>query len=279
MFFKGYVETKNKKCVEKFKGRSDFKTFEQVQSLPEYAGVLSPDTILVDVDDFDSSEILFKVVQEHSLACRVYRTSRGKHFLFKNSGVPTNKTGCRLAIGLTADIKIGTRNSYEVLKFDGKDREILYDAAENEEAQALPRWMHPVKSNMEFLNMDAGDGRNQSLFNYILTLQSNDFSVEEARDTIRIINRFVLKVPLSDDEINTILRDDAFKKPVFFMGSTFLFDKFATFLKNNQHIIKINNQLHLYRNGIYISGESEIESAMIQHIPQLNRAKRTEVLA
>lgn len=279
MFFKGYVETKNKKCVEKFKGRSDFKTFEQVQSLPEYAGVLSPDTILVDVDDFDSSEILFKVVQEHSLACRVYRTSRGKHFLFKNSGVPTNKTGCRLAIGLTADIKIGTRNSYEVLKFDGKDREILYDAAENEEAQALPRWMHPVKSNMEFLNMDAGDGRNQSLFNYILTLQSNDFSVEEARDTIRIINRFVLKVPLSDDEINTILRDDAFKKPVFFMGSTFLFDKFATFLKNNQHIIKINNQLHLYRNGIYISGESEIENAMIQHIPQLNRAKRTEVLA
>ena len=105
MFFKGYVETKNKKCVEKFKGRSDFKTFEQVQSLPEYAGVLSPDTILVDVDDFDSSEILFKVVQEHSLACRIYRTSRGKHFLFKNSGVPTNKTGCRLAIGLTADIK------------------------------------------------------------------------------------------------------------------------------------------------------------------------------
>lgn len=279
MFFKGYVETKNKKCVEKFKGRSDFKTFEQVQSLPEYAGVLSPETILVDVDDFDSSEILFKVIQEYSLACRVYRTSRGKHFLFKNSGVPTNKTGCRLAIGLTADIKIGTRNSYEVLKFDGKDREILYDAAENEEAQAIPRWMHPVKSNMEFLNMDAGDGRNQSLFNYILTLQSNDFTVEEARETIRIINRFVLKVPLSDDEINTILRDDAFKKPVFFMGSTFLFDKFATFLKNNQHIIKINNQLHLYRNGIYISGESEIENAMIQQIPQLNRAKRTEVLA
>lgn len=279
MFFKGYVKTKNKKCIEKFKGRTDFKTFEQVQSLPEYAGILAAETILIDVDDFEASEILFKVVKEYALTCRVYRTSRGKHFLFKNSGVPTNKTGCKLAIGLTADIKIGTRNSYEVLKYDNQNREILYDTAENEEAQQLPRWLFPVKSKMEFLNMETGDGRNQGLFNYILTLQSNDFSVEEARETIRIINKFVLKVPLSDDEIETVLRDDAFKKPVFFMGSTFLFDKFATFLKNNNHIIKINNQLHIYKNGIYISGMAEIEAEMIQHIPGLNRAKRTEVLA
>lgn len=279
MFFRGFVETKNKKCIEKFKGRTDFKTFEQVQSLPEYAGILAAETILIDVDDFEASEILFKVVKEYALTCRVYRTSRGKHFLFKNSGVPTNKTGCKLAIGLTADIKIGTRNSYEVLKYDNQNREILYDTAENEEAQQLPRWLFPVKSKMEFLNMETGDGRNQGLFNYILTLQSNDFSVEEARETIRIINKFVLKVPLSDDEIETVLRDDAFKKPVFFMGSTFLFDKFATFLKNNNHIIKINNQLHIYKNGIYISGLAEIEAEMIQHIPGLNRAKRTEVLA
>lgn len=279
MFFKGYVETQNKKCIEKFKGRTDFKTFEQVQLLPEYAGILAAETILIDVDDFEASEILFEVVKEYALTCRVYRTSRGKHFLFKNSGVPTNKTGCKLAIGLTADIKIGTRNSYEVLKYDNQNREILYDTAENEEAQQLPRWLFPVKSKMEFLNMETGDGRNQGLFNYILTLQSNDFSVEEARETIRIINKFVLKVPLSDDEIETVLRDDAFKKPVFFMGSTFLFDKFATFLKNNNHIIKINNQLHIYKNGIYISGLAEIEAEMIQHIPGLNRAKRTEVLA
>lgn len=279
MFFRGFVETKNKKCIEKFKGRTDFKTFEQVQSLPEYAGILAAETILIDVDDFEASEILFKVVKEYALTCRVYRTSRGKHFLFKNSGVPTNKTGCKLAIGLTADIKIGTRNSYEVLKYDNQNREILYDTAENEEAQQLPRWLFPVKSKMEFLNMETGDGRNQGLFNYILTLQSNDFSVEEARETIRIINKFVLKVPLSDDEIETVLRDDAFKKPVFFMGSTFLFDKFATFLKNNNHIIKINNQLHIYKNGIYISGLAEIEAEMIQHVPGLNRAKRTEVLA
>ena len=52
MFFKGYVETKDKKCIEKFKNRTDFKTYEQVKSLPEFAGILDEETILVDIDDF-----------------------------------------------------------------------------------------------------------------------------------------------------------------------------------------------------------------------------------
>ena len=279
MFFKGYVETKDKKCIEKFKGRTDFKSYEQVKSLPEFAGILNTDTILIDVDEFESSELLFKIVQEKKLQCRVYETTRGKHFLFKNAAVETNRTHANLAIGITADIKIGKRNSYSILKFNNAERKIIYDTATNEEAQDLPKWLFPIKTNMEFINMDAGDGRNQALFNYILTLQSNDFQVEEARETIRIINQHVLKVPLSDDEVEIVLRDDAFAKPIFFMGTTFLFDKFATFLKNNHHIIRINNQLHSYKDGIYVSGLSEIESEMIKHIPQLNRAKRTEVLS
>ena len=58
MFFKGYVETKEKKSIEKFKNRTDFKTFEQVQLLPEFAGVLASKTILIDIDDFEECERL-----------------------------------------------------------------------------------------------------------------------------------------------------------------------------------------------------------------------------
>jgi len=276
--FKGYVETKDKKCIEKFKGRTDLKTFEQVQSLPEFAGILGDETILIDIDDFESSEVIFKIVKALKLKCRVYKTSRGKHFLFKNKGVTTNKTKCKLAIGLTADIKLGIRNSYSILKFNNKNREILYDTPEDK-IQELPRWMTPVRSSFEFLDMEAGDGRNQALFNYILTLQSADFTVEEARETIRLINSYVLKVPLKDSELDVVLRDDAFKKPIFFKGTTFLFDKFATYIKNNNHIIKINNQLHIYKDGVYVDGQAEIEAEMIRHISNLNRAKRNEVMA
>jgi putative DNA primase/helicase len=279
LFFKGYVETKDKKCIEKFKNRTDFKNYEQVKSLPEFAGILYADTILIDIDDAEQSDILFKIVKDLKLKCRVYKTTRGKHFLFKNKGVETNKTKTPLAIGITSDIKIGARNSYSVLKFDNKERKIIYDTAKNEEAQDLPKWLLPIRTKMDFLNMEAGDGRNQSLFNYILTLQSNDFSVEESRECIRIINQHVLKTPLSESELEIILRDDAFAKPVFFKGTAFLFDKFATYLKNNNHILKINNQLHLYRDGIYENGQEEIECEMIKHIPNLNRTKRSEVMA
>lgn len=275
MLFKGYVQTNNKKPVEKITGRS-LKTLGEVKQFSEYAGILNDETILIDIDDFNESEILFKIVQDLNLKCRVYKTTRGKHFLFINKGVDKNRIGCNLAIGIKADIKLGTRNSYEVIKYDGKDREILHDAPEDE-IQELPKWMQPVKSNMDFLNLKAGDGRNQALFNYILVLQSNDFTVEEARETIKILNKYVLEDPLSDRELAVILRDDAFSKPVFYKGSTFLHDKFAVFLKNNNYIVKIDNQLHIYRDGIYLYNDSAIKNAMLQYLPNLNRSKRAEV--
>lgn len=286
-FFKGYVPTKDKKCITPFKNKSadELRTYEEVKNLPEYAGILADETILIDIDDHDQSEILMKIVEDLQLRCRVYETTRGKHFLFKNTNhlgeyiQNTNKIKTNLACGLKSDIKLGCKNSYSILKYNGKERQIIYDIFEDEEYEELPKWLMPVNHAMGFLALEAGDGRNQALFNYILTLQANDFSVEEARECIKLINNYVMKDPLDESEIETILRDDSFKKPVFFnKNGTFLFDKFATYLKNNNHIIKVNGQLHIYQEGIYMNGSKYIESEMIRHIPNLNRSKRTEVL-
>lgn len=277
--FKGYVPTKDKKCLQNFKGKaaSELKTYRQVKNLPEFAGILAEDVILIDIDDYEQSEILMKIVEANQLRCRVYETSRGKHFLFKNNGVENNKIHTKLACGLEADIKLGCKNSYSILKYDGKEREIIYDIFDDEEYETVPKFLTPIKTALDFRTMEAGDGRNQNLFNYILTLQSNDFSVDEARQTIELINAYILPDPLDEKELQTILRDEAFQKPIFFSKGKFLFNKFALYLKNNNHIVRINNQLHIYRDGIYVEGQSEIESAMIEHIPDLNRAKRAEV--
>ena len=285
--FKGFIPTKNKKSLMKFKNASpdDLETLEQVKGLGEYAGVLANDAILLDFDDAESSEKMMKIVESKELVCRVYETTRGKHFLFRNTNTDgqhsqtTCKTKVNLACGLKADIKVGCKNSIEILKFNGKERPIIYDKLDDEEYQIVPKWLLPVRSNMDFLTMKSGDGRNQALFNYILTLQSNDFSVDECRETIRIINAYVLKEPLDDSEIETILRDDSFRKPIFFgPKGTFLFDKFASYIKNNNHVIKINGQMHIYQNGVYVNGVKHVEAEMIKHIPNLNRSKRTEVL-
>lgn len=278
-FFRGYIKTENKQAAEKFKNRSDLRTYDEVKNLQEYAGILSEDAILIDIDDYDQSEIMLNIVDDLQLRCRVYETTRGKHFLFKNTNIDKCKTHTKLACGLTSDIKVGVKSSYEVLKYDGKEREILYDKLDDEEYQEVPKWMFPIKTNQDFLNMEDGDGRNQALFNYILTLQSSDFSVEEAKECIGIINKYILKNPLSKNELEVVLREEAFQKPSFFKGNHFLFDKFALYLKNNFNIIKINNQLHLYRDGIYVDGYKIIESEMIKIIPNLNRQKRSEVMA
>lgn len=277
--FKGYVLTKDKKCIEKFKNRTDFKNYDQVKKLDEFAGILNDGVILIDIDDYEQSEILLNIVDDLQLKCRVYKTTRGKHFLFKNTDVETCKTHTKLACGLTCDIKLGSRNSYSILKFNNKERVILYDKLDDEEYDELPKWLLPIKTNQEFLDMESGDGRNQALFNYILTLQSNGYSPEEAKECLRIINKYVIKDSLSDNELEVILRDEAFQKPTFFKGQQFLFDKFANFLISTLHIIKINGQLHMYKDGVYIDGYNNIESQMIKYIPNLNRQKRSEVMA
>ena len=273
-FFRGYVNTKNKKCLEKFKGVETLKTYEDVKDLDEFAGILNGESILLDFDDAKQAELAFKIVQDLQLKCRVCKTTRGVHIFFKNNIVKKCGTGIKLGCGLTADVKVGV-NSYSILKFAGKEREILYDTKEYQE---VPKFFIPTKSNIDFFNMKRGDGRNQSLFNYILTLQSNGFSVDESRECLEVINQYVLAEPLDKRELDVIMRDDAFSAPVFFAGKTFLFDKFAEYIRNNSHIIKIDGQLHIYQDGIYVEGRDKIESEMIRHIPNLNRAKRTEVL-
>lgn len=276
--YKGYVETKDKKCIEKFKGRTDFKTYEQVESLPEFAGILAENAILVDLDDGKQAEILMNIVENLQLDCKVIDTTRGKHFLFHNTKIKSCSTHSILAVGLTADIKVGFKSSYEVLKVNGEERFIEWDAEEGHDYQEIPKWLFPVKTKADFLTMDAGDGRNQALFNYILTLQSSGFTVEECRECITLLNRYVLKESLSDSELEVILRDDAFKKPIFFDGNTLLHEKFAEYLKNAKHIVKINNQLHIFKDGIYVPGYRAIEGEMIQLIPHLRDAQRKEVL-
>ena len=284
--YRGFVPTKDKKCLMPYKNKSadELRTFSQVENLPEYAGIIADDVVLIDIDDFEESEILLNIVDELQLNCRVYKTTRGKHFFFMNkngSQYILDKCGThkKLACGLMADIKVGCKNSYSVLKYDNKERPILYDIFDDEEYESLPKWLIPVSSKIDFLSMEAGDGRNQALFNYILTLQANDFNIEEVRETLRMINTYILKDPLSDSELETLMRDEAFQKPIFFRRNQFLFDKFARYIRNNNHIIKIYGQLHVYKDGIYVNGNKEIERQMIKLIPDLSRAKRSEVLS
>lgn len=285
ILFRGYVATKNKKCLQKFANGEKLLTLEQAQQFDEYAGILNTETVLIDVDDLAQSEILMNIVEAKQLNCRVYQTTRGRHFLFKNKGVVKCATGAHLACGLQADIKIGSKNSYSILKFKGEERFIEWDAETLEQYDELPAFLLPIKTDVDFLNMQEGDGRNQQLFNYIITLQKQGLKKDDIRECLTIINDYVLKQKLKPSELKTIMRDEAFidvsKDPSNFFNSKgqFLFDKFSNYLMETHKIIKINKQLHLYENGIYKLGYEEIQAEMIKHISNLNKQKRSEVMS
>ena len=275
--YKGYTKNNGKKPIDKLKGVTEFRTLEEVQAFDSYGGVLSDDAILIDIDDAEQSEILMRMVEEFQLNCQVIRTERGRHFTFLNSGVSVCGTGKKLACGLTADIKVGGKNCVECLKIDGKERFIEWEFLDND-VSVLPKWLHPVNSSVDFFNMEEGDGRDSSLYSYILTLTSAGFSMEETRECIKIINRWILKDSLSEEDIERITRDDAFPEETFFKGKVFLHNNFAAFLKNNNHIKRINGQLYVYDDGVYVPGSRQIEAQMVHYIPAMKAAQRVEVL-
>lgn len=275
--YKGYVKTKNKKCIEKFKNVKNLKSYDDVKNLNEFAGILDKNIVLIDIDNENESEILFNIVNDKKINTRVIKTTRGMHFYFKNDErIQSNKTDTKLFLGINSDIKIGSRNSYSIVKFGGKERPIIYDS---ESLDTVPKFLLPTIYKFDFLDLEEGDGRNQELFNYILILQSNGFSKEEVRECIRLINSYVISEPMSENELETILRDEAFKDEIFFKNKKFLFDKFSNFIVSNSHIKRINSRLHVYKDGVYIDGQEEIEREMIKSIPSLKRNQRSECLA
>lgn len=280
--FRGYVATKNKKCLQKFANGEKLLTLEQAQKLDEYAGIINDGIVLIDIDDSEQSEILMDIVEKLDLNCRVYQTTRGKHFYFKNTTVSKCATGTKLACGLSADIKLGSKNSYAILKFDNKERFIEWEEI-NETLDELPAFLLPVKTDVDFLNMGNGDGRNQALFNYIITLQKHKLNKDEVKNTLNIINDFILKEPLKKSELETITRDEAFveinDKDFFTSKGQFRFDEFAKYLMQEYRIIRINGQLHIFKDGIYVYGYEDIQAEMIKHISNLNKQKRSEVMS
>ena len=278
--FKGYVSTKDKKCTMPFKGKSSEELLQlrEASKLEEYAGILNDNTVLIDIDDQEQSEVMMHIVEDLQLACRVYQTTRGKHFLFRNEG-RTDKNWIKqtLACGLQSDGKLGSKSSYSVLKFKGINRQVIYDIYPDEDYDPVPKWMLPVRCKTDWLHMEEGDGRNQALFNYILRLQSHGYTKDEVRQCIQIINKYVLQVPLDQKELETVLRDDAFQAPVFYDGKTFLHDKFGQYLISEYNIIKIGGVLHYYKDGVYVP--ANIDGLMIRHIQNLKQQQRKEVLS
>lgn len=230
---------------------------------------------MVDIDTKEESKLMLNIIEDLDLQCSVLKTSSGIHVYFKGYELRANQIEWYSPIGIKVTTKLGIKNTADPLRINGKTRRWMRKANTHE---SLPKWLYPMdKRKNHITGIDTGN-RNQELFNYILKLQSTTgMSKKEIRETIKIINAFVLSSPLPKSEIDTILRDEAFLKESFFNKSTFLHDKFAKFLIGEHNIIRVVDVLHIYKDGVYSDDKADIERVMIKHLPQLTKRHRQEV--
>lgn len=261
---------------EEYKNRAKFYTLDEVEKLDSYGGVLEDNLIQIDVDSEEESEIIFRIIKDFDIQCSVLKTDRGKHFYFINPGIERRKQGYYTPLGIKIDVGLGVQNAVIPLKLKKKKRKFQRKC---DEFQELPKWLSPLtKKVIDFTDMKEGDGRNQTLFNYILILQSSGFGKEEIKETIKIINKYILQEPLPEHEIETILRDEAFLKQSFYKKGKLQYEALARYLINSENIIKINDNLHIYKDGFYSNNLLEIEKIMIKYINNSTKTPRSEVM-
>lgn len=281
--FKTYVKGKTsgsgKRPAERVKDRDHIADFEEVESCDCFGGILQPGIIDISFDDKEMYETFLQMAEDNEWKCLALPSSKGGHTYWRcNKRYLKNGADKKLAVGLVADLHSGS--TYIPLKVHGDCRYPPdYDIYDEEDYQEVPDELLPVDTSVSLWRMQDGEGRNQEIFRYIQRLQAAyHFSQDTIIRILKESNEYILADPLPEAELEVILRDESFEKPVFFNGKTFLFDEFAKWLVQEHHVVTISNQLHIYQEGVYIPGYYDIEKTMIEEIPSLRKTQRKEVL-
>lgn len=285
-----YIILNGKTPTHGFKNGQGTKTWDEVKDFNDVACIVPKGYVVLDFDTKSDAEIMLKIVEALDLKTRVMKTTRGIHCWFKSPEEnPKNFIKSRLAIGIYCDRKAGGRNAYVKIKQDGHAREWIRKC-KGEDMEVEPKFLTAVSNpsgKFEFKGMGDGSGRNQELFNYIVYLQTKGFTRDEIRKTIEVINEYVFADPLSDYEIETICRDEAFKPDDVIQEqieqaqkkTSWSHNEFGDELINTFHIITVNNQSYVYEDGFYQQDEKIIERKMIDIYPSIKQSQRSEVLS
>lgn len=286
-----YIILDGKTPTHGFKDGKGTKTYEEAKDFDNVAVIVPKGYVVLDFDTTADAEIMLKIVEALDLKTRVMKTTRGIHCWFKAPEEdPKNFIKNRLAIGIYCDRKAGGRNAYVKIKQDGKAREWIRKI-KSDDMEVVPKWLTSVSApsgKFQFKGMGDGSGRNQELFNYIVYLQTKGFTREEIRKTIAIINDYVFADPLSEIEIGTICRDEAFKSEDVIAEQIakaedkkvgFSHNDFGDRLIQEFNIIEVNNCLYVYEDGYYQADDKIIERKMIELYPNILQRQRSEVLA
>lgn len=233
--YKGFIKCNGKDAAQPYKDGEPLLTLEEAQRCDSYAGVLNEGVVMVDIDDSGHAERLKRIIDAYNICCRIIKTRRGMHFTFFCKDALQNRNHLETAIGLIADYKYGENNCYELLKLNGKEREVIADP---DMIQNIPRWLYP-KSEKEIkpndpdyvsivgLSQGARDetlfkwntsnckrsksSSNKTPFNVLANIKKQEFD-----RLFTIINQFIFDEPLPEKEFEKFISQKVFEEKTGF---------------------------------------------------------------
>ena len=182
----------------------------------DYGRIVPPGYIVFDFDEQPYINIMTKIVKNSNYKCRILKTTKGYHFMFKTT-LNTAKDHIKEFnwVGLKCDVKAcgikENKQSYQSIRVNGVTREEeLINTTDFDDIDYAPKWMYILdKKQQQDLTVDQTGGRN-NLFHSQLMIKAKKagFSYDEYVEMANVINDYVLTEPLDQEELNTAIRPE-----------------------------------------------------------------------
>lgn len=287
--YKGPMETQeDKEKYQKSKAPINTKimSFDELKDTKNRIGWIVPkEYVVIDIDNKTNARIVFDILQAQKIKFSFMTGKKGGHFIFKNHrDIKSISAGQSCSIGITVDVRCNEKG-YIVLPENDTDRR--WGTISND-IDNVPFFLIPLKDlkiQSEFIGMDEGDGRNDALLKHMLALidYAKDLTITEKCESIRLINRFLFKNPIPDNELlKTVLRDDILKKQDEKDDEKGCYEeKLAARIIKDKQIITCNEDCYMYNGKYYKKMLDQTELERIIHLEydsKLKTSKRAETI-
>lgn len=271
-----YIELKEDKSpiTENYKRRYD--TFDNLEN----AGViLNDNVVLIDFDKDNKNESKIIEYIDSTYPTLKVITTKGVHFYYakphnlklKKSMIDTITVG-----GFQVDYKTGT-TQYAAVKLNGKVRETNRPFS-FENLTELPHLLYPLpKRNDNLSGMVEHDGRNDSLFRHLCSIQTlyPNINLTEIAETV---NKVVFDEPLDYTELfNLIESAKSYFDPNQYHGNETDMISFAQWVIQKLDVKMYNTDLYFFEGNRYISDNKLLVKKITQFL-KLKKAQDNELL-
>lgn len=298
----GYCKSRGKRPLEKEEDRTYYDVIPDSYN-GDFQGRLKQGYLKLDIDDFDHrtgaivdsikgiarSEAIKAILDNKGYKYNLIITENGKQFYFKvpNNLIDSNKINWYSPIGVKCEWKLGggTSKEHVPIKVNGVIRDWVKGSIDNETIDYLPVFLYPLqKSKHKPFDLEiASGGRNNALSEYAFYLSNKGYSAEDIDTIIRLMNQYILDEPLSEKEIDIILRPETIDK--LKSNENQKAEKNLSHVAVGDEVIKkfdvisFNDNLYSYDAGVYLPiSKEKLNSYVTLNYPSAKINFKREVI-